>query len=77
MSSLDEGIFNEVMQSTPNAVCLRIKDWMGDLSSYQIGDTFKGYVSYLLQGDKKLCFIKDLSRLVQSHGAFFVPFLCR
>lgn len=73
MSSLDEDIFNEVMQNEPDSVCLRIKDWMGDLSSYQIGDTFKGYVSYLLQGDKKLCFIKDLSKFVPLNCRFFRP----
>lgn len=68
MSSLDEDIFNEVMRTTPNSVCLRLKDWMGDMSAYQIGDTFKGYVSYVLKGDKKLCFVKDLTRFVQSNA---------
>lgn len=65
MSSLDEDIFNEVLQTSPNSVCLRVKDWLCDLSSYQIGDSFTGYVSYVLDNDKKLCFVKDLSKFVQ------------
>lgn len=65
MSSLDEDIFNEVLQNSPESACLRIKDWLCDLSSYEIGDTFKGYVSFILDDDKKLCFVKDMSRFVQ------------
>lgn len=52
------------MKNSPESVCLRINDWLCDLSSYQIGDTFKGTVSYVLDGEKKLCFVRDVSRFV-------------
>ncbi|XP_031626458.1 uncharacterized protein LOC116342832 isoform X2 [Contarinia nasturtii] len=62
MSSLDEKIYNDIMAKSPNSICLRVKDWAGDLSSYQIGDKFFGMVSYVLEGESKLCFIQDQSK---------------
>lgn len=63
VSSIDTHIFDEVVAANGmNAVCLRMKDWIADLSSYQIGDKFTGIISYVLDGDAKLCFIKDQGR---------------
>lgn len=62
VSSIDEHIFKEVMARSPNSTCLRVKDWLADLSPYKIGDKFAGVISYILDGDSKLCFIKDQTR---------------
>lgn len=62
LSSIDETTFNEVMSNAPNGVWLRVMDWFSDLSSYQIGDTFAGFISYTLEDATKLCFIKDMTK---------------
>ncbi|XP_055323144.1 uncharacterized protein LOC129578440 isoform X2 [Sitodiplosis mosellana] len=62
VSSIDAHIYNEVVANSTNTICLRMKDWLADLSSYQIGDKFTGVISYVLDGDTKLCFIKDQER---------------
>lgn len=63
VSSIDEHIYNEIMAKSPNTVgFLRVKDWQADLSSYQVDDTFHGIVSYVLNADTKLCYVKDMAR---------------
>lgn len=62
ISSVDEHVFNEVMANSSNAQCLRVKDWLTDLSSYQIDDKFNGIVSYILDSESKLCYVKDLTK---------------
>lgn len=64
ISSFDEDVFNELVRDSPDHVCLRIKDWLCDLSAYQVGQTFKGFVSYVLDDKRKLCFLKDVTRFV-------------
>lgn len=62
ISSVDVHIYNEVIAKSPNVQCLRFKDWFSDLSSYQIGDSIAGIVTYVLDNERKLCFIKDLNK---------------
>lgn len=62
MSSIDAHIFNKIVANSTNTVVLRMKDWIADLSPYQIGDKFTGVISYILDGDAKLCFVKDQAR---------------
>lgn len=62
VSSTDRQIFEEIMVSAPNTVCVRVKDWIPDLSPYQNNDQFNGVVTYVLDGSQKLCFIQDTSR---------------
>lgn len=72
VSSIDEHIFNELVASYPNTVCLRVKEWLPDLSQYQINDTFSGCVTHILDSDQKLCFVKDLTGWVTKKKGFIV-----
>lgn len=56
--SINKQTFEELMEISPNAIYLRIDDWFGDFSLYNIGATFKGRVIHLL--DANLCYIKNL-----------------
>lgn len=62
MSSIDQQTFEELVEISPNAIYLRVDDWLVDFSSYKIGDTFKGFVTYVLDSDMKLCFIKNMTK---------------
>lgn len=62
LSSIDQHTYDEVMAHSPKSALLRVKDWLCDLSAYQVGDNFHGYISYVFDGDAKLCFIKDMSK---------------
>lgn len=61
VSSMDEHIFNEIMANSANTICMRVKEWLPDLSHYQINGEFTGIVTHILDGDRKLCFVKDLA----------------
>lgn len=61
VSSFDERIFNEVMANLPNMVCLRVNEWQPDLSSYRIGDEFAGIITYVLDVDRQLCYVKNVA----------------
>lgn len=62
ISSVDEHTYNEVVDNSPDLQRMRFNDWFADLSTYQIDDTFTGVVTYILDDEKKLCFVKDLTK---------------
>lgn len=63
VSSIDEDIFNKVAANSPNGACLlRVKDWFADLHSYRIGNVFTGIVSFILNAESKLCYVKDMTK---------------
>lgn len=61
VSSFDERIFNEVMANLPNMVCLRVNEWQPDLSSYHISDEFSGVITYVLDVERQLCYVKNMA----------------
>lgn len=40
-----------------------IDDWLKfDLTSYKVGDWFRGFVTFIFDSEKNLCFLKDVNK---------------